>query len=336
MIGLVPVTGGQVHAIAAGWAHTCAITPEGGVQCWGNNDYGQLGDGTNTESNVPVDVVGLHGASNIVAGSHHTCVISGRAVWCWGRNHFGQVGDGTTTNRNTPVQVLTDAVGFTAGSDYTSAVLSTGRVMCWGNNSSGQLGDGTRTNRSRPSPATLIGGVVGLDGGQNQTCAVTPAGLITCWRGEAIPVTGGSEPASEEVAVNRFGSLIVGLDESGIPIAIQSGRANKVSGLSGVIDVDSGLGHVCALLSTGEVKCWGANNYGQLGSGSSLNSSAPVDVADLGGASDMAVGRNHACAIVGTSGQETIIECWGLNSDGQLGDGTNENSQAPVEVVIRP
>jgi alpha-tubulin suppressor-like RCC1 family protein len=324
-----------VHAIAAGWAHTCAITPQGGVQCWGNNDYGQLGDGTNTESNVPVDVVGLRGASNIVAGANHTCVLSGRAVWCWGRNHFGQVGDGSTSDRNAPVQVLGDAIGFTAGGDYTCAVLSSGRVMCWGNNSSGQLGDGTRTNRSRPSPATLIGGVVGLDGGQNQTCAVTPAGLITCWRGEAIPVTGSSGPASEEVAVNRFGSLIVGLDESGIPITIQSGRTDKVSSLSGVIDVDSGLGHVCALLSDGDVKCWGTNNYGQLGSGSSLNSSAPVAVVDLETASDMAVGRNHACAIVGATVQETLIECWGLNSDGQLGDGTNENSQEPVEVVIR-
>jgi alpha-tubulin suppressor-like RCC1 family protein len=331
---LIPVTGGLVHAIAAGWAHTCAITPEGGVQCWGNNDYGQLGDGTNKKSNLPVDVVGISGASNIIAGSHHTCVLSGNAVWCWGRNHMGQVGDGTTSDRNVPVQVLTGASNFTAGADYTCAIMNSGRVMCWGNNASGQLADGSKTNHTRPSPASLISGVAGVDGGENQTCAVTPAGLIACWRGDLIPVTGGTDAFSEQVAVNRFGTLIVGLDEQGTPITIQAGSSKEIDSLTGVIDVDSGLGHICALLSDGSVKCWGTNNYGQLGNDSTLNSQSPVPVADLAGASDMAVGRNHACSIITATAQETLIECWGLNTDGQLGDGSNNNSQAPVEVKI--
>jgi alpha-tubulin suppressor-like RCC1 family protein len=326
------VTGGQVHAIAAGWAHTCAITPEGGVQCWGNNDYGQLGDGTNTDSNVPVDVSGLNGASNIIAGAHHTCVLSGNAVWCWGRNHMGQIGDGTNSNRNVPQQVLAGVSNFTAGADHTCAIMLSGRVMCWGNNSSGQLADGTRASRSRPAPASLLSGLGGVDGGQNQTCAVTPAGLIACWRGDMTPVTGSADGSNEHVAVNRFGSLIVGLDEQGVPLTIQSGRTRKVGSLSGVIDVDSGLGHVCALLSDATVKCWGANNYGQLGDDSELNSSSPVSVAGLAAAEDLAVGRNHACVIVTATATQTLIECWGLNTDGQLGNGMNENSRVPVDV----
>jgi alpha-tubulin suppressor-like RCC1 family protein len=145
-------------------------------------------------------------------------------------------------------------------------------------------------------------------------------------------VTGGTDEASAQVAVNRFGSLIVGIDEQGIPLTIQSGRTDQVEDLSGVVDVDSGLGHVCALLSDGSVKCWGANNYGQLGNDSSLNSQEPVGVAKLSGASDMAVGRNHACVIVSATATSTVIDCWGLNSDGQLGDGSNNNSRVPVEV----
>jgi alpha-tubulin suppressor-like RCC1 family protein len=302
------------------------------VQCWGNNDYGQLGDGTNTDSNVPVDVVGLTGATNIVAGAHHTCVLSGNAVWCWGRNNMGQIGDGTTTDRNVPQQVLTSVSNFTAGADYTCAIMISGRVMCWGNNASGQLADGTHTNRTRPSPASLISGVDGVDGGQSQTCAVTPAGLIACWRGGMTAVTGSADGTSEQVAVNRFGSLIVGLDAQGVPMTIQSGRAKKVGTLSGVIDVDSGLGHVCALLSDATVKCWGTNNYGQLGNDSEQNSSSPVSVSGLTAAEDMAVGRNHACVIITATSTETLIECWGLNTDGQLGDGSSENSRVPVEV----
>ena len=98
--GLIPVTGGTPRLIAAGIAHTCALTPEGGVQCWGNNDLGQLGDGTNKSSNVRVNVPGLQGATSIVAGGNHTCVLlADGSIWCWGENTQGQLGDGTLKNQ---------------------------------------------------------------------------------------------------------------------------------------------------------------------------------------------------------------------------------------------
>jgi hypothetical protein len=331
--GFTPV--GGASAIAAGLAHTCAITPQGGVQCWGNNDHGQLGDGTNASSNVPVDVVGLGGGSQIVAGANHTCLLAGSAVWCWGQNDEGQIGDATTTDRNIPTMVLTGASSITAGADYTCAVLWTGAVMCWGNNGSGQLADDTTTDHDSPTLASLITDVWGVDAGQGQTCGLTQASQITCWSGGLIPVTGGMAETHTQVSVSRFGATVVGVSPQRVPVVIDQDGATEISGASGVIDVDSGVGHVCALLSGGAVKCWGANSYGQLGNNTTAASEEPVYVANLS-ASLLAVGANHACAIVTATTQETIIKCWGLNSDGQLGDATNTNSPVAVEVKVQP
>jgi alpha-tubulin suppressor-like RCC1 family protein len=333
------VTGGEPHAIAAGIAHTCAITPTGGVQCWGNNDFGQLGDGTNRSSNIRVNVVGAQGGTSIVAGGNHTCILSGGDVWCWGQNAKGQLGDGTRTNRNVPVKVLSSAVDLTAGLDYTCAVMTYGQVMCWGNNNQGQLADGTKTDHAKPTLATLISGIANVDAGQNQSCGLTGNGLLRCLSdGSAQEIGGisaanGSPESSVDVAVNRFGSLVMALIKDGIPVAFQSGRFKEISNVTHAIDVDSGSSHICVLLSDGTVKCWGSNVYGQLGRNSVTNSSTPQSVLNISGAWQLAVGKNHACVLITSNNPGTDdIQCWGLNSDGQLGKGTNINSSIPVLV----
>lgn len=331
--GIVPVTGGEVHAIAAGIAHTCAITPEGGVQCWGNNELGQLGDGTNTGSNIPVNVLGIGGGTTIVAGGNHTCVLSGGNVWCWGQNSQGQIGDGTTTDRNTPVKVMSDVVDITAGLEYTCAITRFGQVMCWGNNDQGQLADGTRTDRTKPTLASLISGIANMDAGQARSCGLTSNGLLRCVNnGSARDLDGQPEP-SLDVAVNRFGSTIVALNEQGTPITFQAGRFKSIQEVSSAVDVDSGFGHVCSLISDGTVECWGSNYYGQLGRNSRTSSPDPQPVIDLASAWQLAVGKYHACVLIvsSTPGQDDI-QCWGLNADGQLGDGTYESSLVPVYV----
>ncbi len=327
------MTGGETHAIAAGVAHTCAITPAGGVQCWGNNDFGQLGDGSYTESNVRVDVAGLRGATSIVAGGNHTCVLAGSDIWCWGWNAKGQVGDGTTENRNTPVKVLNDALGITAGFDYTCATVFSGQVMCWGNNSQGQLADGGQTNQTSPILATLVSGISNVDAGRNKTCGITNTGLVRCLNRNASQELGELSNTNLDVAVNRFGSKIVALIDRGIPVEFVANRPKLISQLSGISDVDSGQSHICAIQNSGSVYCWGFNYYGQLGNNSTAMSQDPVAVKNLANAWQLAVGKYHACTITtGGDPADPDIECWGLNADGQLGDGTNDTSHIPVKV----
>jgi len=312
------------------------------VQCWGNNIFGQLGDGTNVGSNIPVNVHGLEGATTIVAGGNHTCVLTGSEVWCWGQNSKGQVGDGTTMDRNIPVMVLNGAVNITAGLDYTCAVMLNGSVMCWGNNDQGQLADGTKTGHTTPTLASLISGISNVDAGQNKSCGLTNTGLLRCLNGGStqelggiIPNTGGSPLTNLDVAVNRFGSLVMALTEDGVPVAYQAGKFKMINHVSQATDVDSGVGHACALQSDGTVKCWGSNYYGQLGRNSLISSSDPQLVLNLSGAWQLAVGKYHACVLTTSKdGVSDTIQCWGLNKDGQLGNGTNINSPVPVSVLL--
>jgi alpha-tubulin suppressor-like RCC1 family protein len=156
----------HVASIAAGRDHTCALTIDGGVKCWGSNGHGELGDGKAlSERSVPADVVGLSsGVAEITTGNQHTCVVTTvGAVKCWGDNHSGQLGDGAMlTERSSPVDVLelsASVIAIAAGRDHTCAVTQEGAVKCWGSNRYGQLGDGTTENKSTPVD------VVGLNSG---------------------------------------------------------------------------------------------------------------------------------------------------------------------------
>jgi alpha-tubulin suppressor-like RCC1 family protein len=161
-VDVVGLTTG-VAAISAGTNHTCALTTAGGFKCWGNNDHGQLGDGTTRDiaSTTPVDVVGLAtGVARIDAGRQHTCALTtAGGAKCWGNNESGELGDGTWTQRLTPVDVVgltTGVAAIAAGGDHTCALTTAGAVKCWGSNLYAQLGDGTWTQRT-----TLVD-VVGL------------------------------------------------------------------------------------------------------------------------------------------------------------------------------
>ena len=154
----------DVQAISLGWSHSCALTTHGGVKCWGENSFGQLGDGTSTNRLTPVEVIGLGGGVHAIsAGYTHACaVMASGSVKCWGYNFFGQLGDGSTTNRLTPVAVvdLADAAqeGCRRCANHTCARVGNGSVRCWGSNYSGQLGDGTTTDHLTPVAVVCLAG----------------------------------------------------------------------------------------------------------------------------------------------------------------------------------
>ena len=301
-----------VTVLASGNRHTCALTAGGGVKCWGSNGAGQLGDGTTTNRSTPVNVVGLaSGVTVLGTGGYHTCALtSGSKVKCWGENAFGQLGDGTTARRSTPVEVngLATSVSALAGGELHTCALTTGRgVKCWGLNSVGQLGDGTTIWRSTPVDAVgLTSGVTALAGGAGHTCALTTGGGAKCW-GE-----------------NRSSQLGDGTNTNRSTPVDVAGMA------SGVTTLATGSYHTCALATSGGAMCWGSNDYGQLGDGTTTYHGTPVDVIGLaGGVITLVAGYGHTCALTTGGG----VKCWGRNYHGQLGDGTTTNRSTPVDVV---
>jgi alpha-tubulin suppressor-like RCC1 family protein len=184
---LVPVPVSNITsatAISAGAAHACAVVAGGGVECWGANSGGVLGDGTTTASEYPVPVTGVTDATAVSAGEAQTCaLLSGGSVDCWGGNVFGELGDGTTMERPTavPVSGVTNATAISAGHIHTCALLSGGSVDCWGANYVGELGDGTTTERLAPVPVSNITNAAAISAGVYQSCAVLSVGSVECW-----------------------------------------------------------------------------------------------------------------------------------------------------------
>jgi alpha-tubulin suppressor-like RCC1 family protein len=248
-VQVVGVTGAK--ALVVGKADFyCAIVAEGAARCWGLNRDGQLGNGEHKDSNTPVEVKGLRGATTLAAGQHHACaVLSDETVKCWGRNEFGQLGSGTTTASDSPVTVadLSQVKAIAAGLDHTCAVLLDGTARCWGQNVYGTLGNGKRgpaNNSGTPVTVMGLGRGVAIAGGENHTCALLSDGTAQCW------------------GDNNFGDLGVDPAARGHePLA----TATEVSGLSGIAALAASGSYSCALLADQTVRCWGTNQYGQLG-----------------------------------------------------------------------
>jgi alpha-tubulin suppressor-like RCC1 family protein len=310
------LAGERAALVAAGEFHTCAATTSGPVLCWGRNADGQLGDGTTTQRLTPVSVVGFPGpAQGIAAGggddgtaTHaHTCAITlTGGVMCWGANSHGQLGNNSTVSSSTPVQVsgLTSGVSAIAtGGTHSCALTDAGSIWCWGWNASGQLGNNSTTDSLVPVQVTgLTSGATRVTAGHSHTCAVV-SGAAKCWG------AGGN------------GQLGWG-SQSGSNVPIQ------VTGLnSGVASIAAGWRFTCAVIAGGAAKCWGHNQNGQLGIGTtSPYELSPVQVNGLTtGVVSVAGGRYHTCAQLSTG----AAYCWGLNGDGQVGDGTNIGRPEP-------
>lgn len=358
---LVPLQ--NIKQISAGYWHTCALTTTGGVKCWGANGFGQLGDGTNVNKAVPIDVSGLQGGvSAIAAGNIETCALTNAGgVKCWGDNRDGLLGDGTAGERLTPVDVSGLSSGISAlvaGGSHRCVLTMAGGVKCWGLNLYGELGDGTMTSHSTPVDVPgLEQDVIALAAGYWHTCALTTGGGVKCWGWNRFGQLGNGSTSDRWVPTHVTGLTtgVKAITANGYHTCaltqanqvkcwgdngsgqLGNGTQNvqltavNVSGLNNDVDtIVAGYFHTCALTNTGAVQCWGANEVGQLSNDDRANHLTAVSVSGL---SDhvirmLAAGWNHTCALTNTG----RVQCWGSNGSGQLGDGAGGNKSTPVKV----
>jgi alpha-tubulin suppressor-like RCC1 family protein len=342
--------GDDIVQVALGGWYSCVRRASGQVLCWGENRSGQLGDGTTSDRKEPAVVQGLDDAVEISAAGRHMCARrTGETVVCWGGNRYEQLGDGTSEDRSHPVEVddlssvahiaaggwhvlalgLDGVVRFwgdkpcdcsdsephptaVPGSSGAIAVKAAGTnclqrgdrtLACWGGNIAGTIGDGTRVLKKSPVPVKGLGEVITMDTGPSQTCAVRESGGVSCW----------------------------GDDYGELPV--------RVLGVEDVVQVVVGSHHQCARRASGGVVCWGWNTItephevgGMLGAGDFDEHDGPVEVLGVTDAVDISAGSAHTCALL----RDSRVVCWGGNKYGQLGDGTTELRNAPVEVLGLP
>lgn len=343
-------------SLSVGGTHACAVLNNGYAVCWGDNSSGQLGDGTFTKHNTAIEVVGLSEITDISAGGEHTCALmKGGNVKCWGRNNSGQLGNGTKELSMELVDVpgLLNVTGISAGSEHTCAVMGDGNVKCWGKNLSGRVGNDTN-ERLILSPVDVVSlgaNIVFVSAGNEHTCALTDDGNVMCW-GRNVD---GELGISQNSNLSKTPVNVVGLEGKAVAITTGFARTCAVTnkgeiqcwGWMGFEEfsnspvilrnfestpklVATGGNHICAINENGKVSCLGENKNGQLGNGTTADSREFMEVIGLPN-SITAIGAayDYTCALT----EIGEVWCWGINTVGQLGNGTTNNSPTPVKVI---
>jgi alpha-tubulin suppressor-like RCC1 family protein len=299
-----------VIAMAAGDEDNLILKSDGTVWAWGYNPFGNLGNGTNSDTSlvdgsfIPVQVSGLTNIVAVSEGSYHSLALkSDGTVWAWGDNSYGQLGDGTSTNSNIPVQVrgLTEVIAIDADEFDSMALKSDGTVWDWGSNSGDSLGNGSPYYASFvPVQVSGLTSVVGISSGDIDKMALKSDGTVWDWGDNTDGQLGNGNNNSSDFPV-------------------------QVNNLSGVIAVSAGWAYCLALKSDGTVYAWGGNNWGELGDGTNTNSSLPVQVSNLSGVNAVSAGWAYCLALK----SDGTVYAWGGNNWGELGDGTNIDSNFP-------
>ena len=199
----------MLDSLAAGGTSSCGLPADGVAWCWGNNTFGQLGDGTvtNAAQHEPRAVTGPVRFTSLTMGRAHACGLDADgAAWCWGENSYGQLGDESTDDRLTPTAVAGDHqfVSLTGGLDHTCGLDTDGAAWCWGANTVGQLGDGTGAeSEDRTSPVAVVGDLsfTELSAGEEFTCGLADDGSAWCWGSGGVNGDGTTDTSTEPVPV---------------------------------------------------------------------------------------------------------------------------------------
>jgi alpha-tubulin suppressor-like RCC1 family protein len=355
--------------VEAGDATTCAVMADGRVLCWGDDEEGKLGDGVGgagARSLVPVPVPGIDGVTQVaidvaVSGFHACAVLEGGYVWCWGLDANALLGHGNDTEEvygPVPVSGLGGAnpraAQVTAGELNTCVLLETGAVRCWGVNG---VGSGTTARQPLPVPVIGIDGVqsraTSVDTGYYNGCARLDTGALTCWAATPAVVTGLDGVSASVSQASGGGGHICAVIDGGAVVCWGQDTSGEVGdgpddgameplptpvvGLDGTsasaTQVASGQSFSCALLTTGQVHCWGSDVSGQLGDGSddNANESAPVPMDATSGVRHVVTTQGGTCAAL----ESGAALCWGGDTTGRVGDGDDDEATefAPVPVV---
>jgi alpha-tubulin suppressor-like RCC1 family protein len=291
---------------------TCGVTAVRAAYCWGLNNHGNMGIGTQTSWNGPIAVIGNHAFTSVAVGGDHACGITVNGdAYCWGSNTVGQLGSTASNPQLIPVKVsgsvVFDTTSITSGLNHSCALTTAGAAYCWGSDAVGQLGAGGVGNQS--TPTAVSGGLLfkQISAGEAHTCGVTTTNVAYCWGSGANGRlgTGNTSP-------------------SDVPVAVSGGLT--------FTEISAGGLHSCAVATSTNLYCWGDNSEGQFGSGNFSGSNAPVAV--FGGQSwaQVDAGVDGTCGVVSvtvTGGRSG--HCWGSNEMQQIGNG--DSVQATKYVV---
>ena len=309
----------NLTTLAAGAYSACGITSDGAVSCAGDNTYGQFGNGRPLYANAPVVLgTGSFGSVSAVAfGSDFGCALRGTSVYCWGKGYNGELGNSSFNTSSVPVTQSSpiSATAIGTGDSHACAALSDTSISCWGENGSGQLGDGTFTDNSTPV-ANIVSagsGASKVTCGIAHTCAIVTGGP-KCW----------GENASGQLGNEAFIT-------STVPVWVSSSIPAISSKIATADRISSGWNHTCArsnAFGSREVICWGNNDSGQLGDGSTTTSNTPVEVPAYTTVAGVTAGGSHSCVVLDSG----TAHCWGANYSGQLGNNSTVDSAVPVTV----
>ena len=347
------------QSISAGYKQSYAIKNDGTLWAWGYNLYGQLGDGSTSNKNIPTQIGTEQDWQSISSGTHHTIGIkSNGTIWAWGRNNNGQLGDGTTISKYTPIQIGNDNnwQSIATGAQCSFAIKNNGTLWAWGANIEGQLGDGTYTNKLTPIQIGSDTNWIKVTAGQEHTLALKNNGTLWAWGNNYFGQIGNGTSFNhynlpqqvnsitncqfinaandQSFIIKTDGTLWAwGYNESG---QLGNGTFNNSIFSPTIIgsdtnwqSVEASTAYTIAKKTNGTIFSWGDNSFGQLGDGTTVDKLIPTQIGTLSNWQIIATGYGQSLSLK----NDGTLSIWGWNDQGQLGDGTTVDKHSPIIIT---